>query len=164
MQIRIANRQDEKRIFALITEIGHESGTKLDLETADKDLKNVEASYFGQAGLFLVAEADSKIIALAGANRVDETICALRRICVSKDWRRQGIGHQMMAIIIENARMLDYRKLIVPPLTDAGGQAGGDDFHIGLAAFYKTCGFAPQRSGTSLLSEPMEYSLVQHAR
>ncbi|MCW5833450.1 MAG: hypothetical protein KIS78_13690, partial [Labilithrix sp.] len=67
MQIRIANRQDEPEIRTFVDTIYQKSGSSLNIEEQDSDLRNMEANYFGKEGLFLVAEDNDKIIGIAGA-------------------------------------------------------------------------------------------------
>lgn len=112
MQIRIANRQDEKKIVPFVEEIYNERGIKLDLASVDSDLKNVEANYFGKDGVFLLAEEEQKIIGVAGANMIDDDLCALSRIYVAKDWRRKGIGRQMLNIVVAIAKRFEYKKIV----------------------------------------------------
>ena len=112
MQIRIANRQDEKKLLPFIEEIYKERGKALDLTRADSDLKNVEASYFGKDGVFLLAEEDQKIIGIAGANMMSDDLCALRRIYVAPDWRRKGIARQMLNVILGIARRFEYKRIV----------------------------------------------------
>jgi putative acetyltransferase len=113
MQIRIANRQDEKKIVEFVETIFSEHNLKLDLASLDADLKNVEANYFGKDGAFLVAEHEQKIVGVAAANMIDESTCALRRIYIAKDFRRKGIAAEMLSIIVSILRRLDYKTLIV---------------------------------------------------
>ncbi|PWT94864.1 MAG: hypothetical protein C5B53_12270 [Candidatus Melainabacteria bacterium] len=113
MQIRIANRQDEKKIVEFIEGILSEYQWKLDPASADADLKNVEANYFGKDGAFLIAEHEQKIVGIAAANMFDENSCALRRIYVAKDFRRKGIAGDMFSVIVSIARRLDYKRLVV---------------------------------------------------
>jgi putative acetyltransferase len=113
VQIRIANRQDEKKIVEFVEAIFSEHNSKLDLTSVDADLKNVEANYFGKDGAFLVAEHEQKIVGVAAANMIDENTCALRRIYVAKDFRRKGLASEMLSGVISILRRLDYKKLIV---------------------------------------------------
>jgi putative acetyltransferase len=113
MQIRIANRQDEKKIVEFIERIFSQSNLKLELNSTDADLKSLEANYFGKDGAFLVAEHEQKIVGIAAANMVDEHTCALRRLYVEKDFRRKGVASELLSIIVSIARRLDYKKLVV---------------------------------------------------
>lgn len=112
MQIRIANRQDEKKLVPFVEEIYNEFGVKLDLASVDSDLKNVEANYFGKDGVFLLAEEEQKVIGIAGAHMVSDDLCALRRIYVAKGWRRKGIGRQMLNIVVAIAKRFQYKKIV----------------------------------------------------
>lgn len=113
MQIRIGNKQDEKSVRELISEILLERGESLDLEGRDRDLRQIEIHYFGHDGVFLVAEDDRKVFAFAAAAKHTETACELKRLYVRQDHRRQGIGTQLLQQVISFARNLDYQELVV---------------------------------------------------
>ncbi len=113
MQIRIGNKQDEKSVRELISEILLERGESLDLEAKDRDLRQIEIHYFGHDGVFLVAEEDRKVFAFAAAAKSTETACELKRLYVRQDHRRQGIGTQLLQQVISFARNLDYQELVV---------------------------------------------------
>jgi putative acetyltransferase len=74
-------------------------------------LKNIEAEYFGSDGIFLVIEEDSNIIAFAAARRLNDEICEVRRVFVSKVWRKQGLMLKLFHQIIAFAKRMDYRYL-----------------------------------------------------
>src|SRR6516162_11729063 len=109
MQIRIANRQDEKKILQFASEIKLEFTGESDTPESVADLSNIEASYFGHDGVFLLAEEEGKIVAIAGAKMIDEDVLAVRRICVAKDWRAKGIARQLIKVIIPIAQRLLYK-------------------------------------------------------
>ena len=72
MQIRIANKQDERSLRDFVEAFHKNAGEPFDLKGADRDLAHIEASYFGRDGLFLVAEDDGVVVGLAGARRRDD--------------------------------------------------------------------------------------------
>jgi N-acetylglutamate synthase-like GNAT family acetyltransferase len=150
MQIRIGNRQDEKRVQALAQEICEEFGRAFDLDQGDQDLKNIEAKYFGLDGIFLVVEEEKQIVGFAGAIRKDENHCVLRRICLEKLWRRKGVGRQMIKIVLSHAKQMGFKSVELgenPFQTNNGksSEAISDD----PAKFFSACGFPNLENATT---------------
>ena len=59
---RPANEADQPAIIELITNVYHEYGEQMCLDNADKDLLDIEASYRGKGGEFVVCEMDGQIV------------------------------------------------------------------------------------------------------
>ena len=114
MQIRIGNKQDEPACRELAKGCALEAGIRFDLEEHDADLKNIELSYIGRDGIFLVVEEEQEVIAFAAAARDEnESICLLRRLYVAWPKRGQGIGRKLIDQIVFFAKNLDYKTLLV---------------------------------------------------
>lgn len=111
MQIRLANRQDEKQIQTIFADICSKKGDELDLNSRHKDLRNIEANYFGNEGIFLVAEDDGKIIGFAGAKKVSETFMAVERFYICDANKRDGIDQRFMQVIIPFAQRMFFEKI-----------------------------------------------------
>ena len=107
MQIRIANRQDEPEIRTFVDTIYQKSGSSLNIEEQDSDLRNMEANYFGKEGLFLVAEDNDKIIGIAGARKKTEKVLEFKRLMVADGSGHEEIANEMIDVIVRFApRML----------------------------------------------------------
>jgi len=150
MQIRIGNRQDQKRINPLVETVCGEFGRKFDLEQADQDLKNIERRYFGKDGIFLVVEEEKQIVGLGGALREDGDKFVLKRICLEKPWRRKGIGRQMMKIVLTHAQLLGFESV---ELGDDPFQATNAKSALTSAEdagkFFAACGFPKIEKATA---------------
>ena len=112
MQIRFANRQDEAGVRALL----EDRGVVLDLGGVDKDLHNLDQGYFGQDGIFVVAEDEGKVIAFAGARKLksDNNTLELKRLYISKHdntTARGDIREQFLAIIKNHAYQMDFKTI-----------------------------------------------------
>lgn len=83
MQVRIANRQDEKAIRELAEAFSSTENASFDLKGRDRDLVNIEANYFGKEGLFLVVEADGELRGFAGARSKNEQTLSIERFQTS---------------------------------------------------------------------------------
>jgi N-acetylglutamate synthase-like GNAT family acetyltransferase len=117
MQIRVANRQDEPAIRAIVSEAKVQAGqAEVNLTGADADLSNVDANYFWYDGIFLVAEDDGKIVGLVGAKRgKSEQILELLRLTVSLPYRKQGIARSLLESVLYFAGNFDYEQVIMHP-------------------------------------------------
>ncbi len=111
MQIRVANRQDEKNIQSIFAEICKKKGEELDLSDGHKDLRNIEANYFGNEGLFLLAEEESKLIGIAGARKKNEDTISIDRFYIDDAYKRKGIDQQFMQVIVPFAERMFYKRL-----------------------------------------------------
>lgn len=109
MQIRIANRQDEKKIRALAEAVAGAAGREFDLQGADNDLFNVEANFFGKQGLFLVADRDGEVVAAGGARAKSEDVLEISRfIAAEGESERSEIEAEMLRVIVEFAPRMLY--------------------------------------------------------
>ncbi|MBI1271624.1 hypothetical protein GC174_14450 [bacterium] len=79
MQVRIANRQDEKAIRELAEAFSIAENASFDLKGSDRDLVNIEANYFGKEGLFLVVEEEGELKGFAGARSQNEETLSIER-------------------------------------------------------------------------------------
>lgn len=111
MQIRVANRQDEKQIQSIFAELCSKRSEELDLNSKHQDLRNIEANYFGSEGIFLVAEIDGSIIGFAGAKKVGDTVISIDRFYINDAHKRNGIDLQFMQVILPFAQRMFYEKI-----------------------------------------------------
>lgn len=111
MQIRVANRQDEKQIQSTFAELCSKKNEELDLSSKHSDLRNIEANYFGSEGIFLVAEEDGKIIGFAGAKKSSDPVISVDRFYVNDAYKRSGIDQKFMQVILPFASRMFYEKI-----------------------------------------------------
>lgn len=108
-QIRIANKQDETHIRALAKDALASISQEIDLDGNDADLKNVEWSYFGHDGVFLVLEVNGTVAGFAGAAKVSDDAITIKRLFVRSD--SASDLEALLDMLIEFARKMDYRLL-----------------------------------------------------
>lgn len=116
MQIRIFNRQDDKGLRTLIE---REKGLSLNLDNADKDLRNVEATYFGHGGIFLVAEDEGEVKAYMGARPLSDealnkgpeviTITRLGKAPELSEKEGNDIMESLLKVVLNHAYQMDFR-------------------------------------------------------
>ncbi|MFA6212913.1 MAG: hypothetical protein WCT03_05410 [Candidatus Obscuribacterales bacterium] len=141
MQIRLYSRQDDKEFRKLMQEIYSTQGQELDLDGKDNDLRNVEGSYFGNDGLFLVAEDDGVIKGFCGARIEPGTKVAsgahssneaasnerdtmtIKRLYISDDAiERQTLMDNLLSVVKNHAYQLDFETILLPDALDLAKQ------------------------------------------
>lgn len=115
MQIRIANRQDEKNI----RELKESLSNGIDLKGADSDLVNIEANYFGKNGLFLVVEENGAIVGFGGAKAKDEQVLSIKRMIVSDIEEKEKAEREMLRVIVDFAPRMLFKSIECDTLVDA---------------------------------------------
>ncbi len=137
MQIRLYSRQDDKEFRKLMQEIYSTQGQELDLDGKDNDLRNVEGSYFGNDGLFLVAEDDGVIKGFCGARiepgtkvtsgalssnepaSTERDTMTIKRLYISNDTiERQALMDNLISVVKNHAYQLDFETILLPDALD----------------------------------------------
>lgn len=114
MQVRAANRQDEPLIRNIVFSALEELGITPDPDGRDKDLKNVEQSYFWRDGVCLVAERDGQVVGVVAARRgTTEDELELARLAVYPAARNRGAGRELMKTLLFFAGNMEYKTLVL---------------------------------------------------
>ena len=126
MQIRLYSRQDDKEFRNLMQTICQSQGLEFDLDGKDNDLRNVEGSYFGNDGLFLVAEDNGVIKGFCAARiepgtKVDTSKSFVRdtmnikRLHVNPEIEeRQALIDKFLSVVKNHAYQLDFETILMP--------------------------------------------------
>ena len=110
--MRAANNKDCGRIASLVFGVLREYGLKPDPASTDADIEDIESSYFGRGGTFLVLEAeDGEIVGAYGLYPLDEHTCELRKMYLDKAYRGQGLGRFLLDDALSQARRLGFRRM-----------------------------------------------------
>jgi len=120
--------EDQDAVQALILAGLEEHWGFLD-ESKNPDLKDIAASY--QAGEFLVAWLDNKIVGTGAFVPRSEQTVEIVRMSVVKCMRRQGIGRRVLGELCRRAYQRGYKRVILE--TTATWQS--------TISFYRSCGF-----------------------
>ena len=113
-RLRLANNRDCDNMASLVYGILREYDLKPDPACTDADIKDIESSYFGRGGTFIVLEAeDGSIIGAYGLCPVDEHTCELRKMYLQKAYRGKGLGKLLMEDALSKARQLGFERMVL---------------------------------------------------
>jgi GNAT superfamily N-acetyltransferase len=79
--------------------------------TLNPDLNDIATTYAGAT--FLVARQGERIIGCGALVSRGEGIAEIVRMSVSRDLRGQGVGRQILSALVERARPLGFRRIIL---------------------------------------------------
>jgi len=113
-RLRLASNADCEPIAKLVFGVLNEYGLKPDPASTDADIEDIESSYFGRGGTFLVLEAeDGSIIGAYGLYPLEEHTCELRKMYLHKAYRGKGLGKRLLDDALAKARQLGFRKMVL---------------------------------------------------
>ena len=78
---------------------------------AMSDLDDVQSHYFDNKGTFLVLIDEERVVGSGAIRRLSDDICELKRMWFLKDYRGRGLGTKMAQILLDFARITDYKKV-----------------------------------------------------
>ena len=111
--VREWRNEDSAAIRGLVRETLPEYGFEADPSTSEKDLEDIDASYFRRGGEFFVLELNGAVIGTVGFFGVDGTTCKLRKMYVRKGYRGEGLGKLLLEVAITKATQRGYRAMIL---------------------------------------------------
>ena len=122
MNIREAISSDSENIKNVVFDVLKEYGLDPDPGTTDKDLDEIENSYFSNGGYFGVVEEAGVIVATVGIYKLSESICELRKMYALPSQRGKGLGKKLMHFSLAKAKELGFERIVLEtasPLVEA---------------------------------------------
>ena len=111
-RLRLASNGDCEHIANLVFGVLGEYGLKPDPASTDADIKDIESSYFGRGGTFLVLEAeDGSIVGAYGLYPLEGHACELRKMYLHKAYRGKGLGKLLLEDALTKAKQLGFKKI-----------------------------------------------------
>ena len=138
--IRKANSNDIQVMTALLAELFTiENDFNID---KDKQLRGLELLFQSQDSIIFVAETFERVIGMISMQSMISTVMGgyvglIEDMIVTSEFRGQGIGKQLLTMMIEESIRLGYTRLTL----------GADLRNIPAISFYKTSGFEPSNMG-----------------
>lgn len=112
MRIRPATNADAPAARDLVFSVLAEYGLRGEPGGIDRDLEDIEGSYFAQGGLFEVVENDAgRLVGTAGLMPIGEGVGELRKMYLLRETRGQGLGKQLLERMLEAARQRGYKRV-----------------------------------------------------
>ncbi len=105
----------------------------LDLQHYDDELACLERKYGPPEGRLYLARWDGEAAGCAGLRKLDENRCELKRLYVRPAFRGRQIGEALLRRLIEDARAIGYRQMLLDTLPFMGSALG----------LYRRFGFHP---------------------
>jgi GNAT superfamily N-acetyltransferase len=107
------------------------TGPAQDEAMLDSDLDDIAGVYTGNRGDFLVGTENGEIVVIGAVRKYTEDCGELKRLRVRRDRQRRGLGQAMMLRLVERARELGYKELILDSLPD----------NLPARRLFEKCGF-----------------------
>ncbi len=117
------DRQDEVReLFTeythMLVELDPKFQKSLDEQNYDEELEHLEEKYGLPGGRLYLAWQDGQLAGCVGMKRLDERTGELKRLYVRPAFRGQHLGRKLVERIIEDARSLGYRRLMLDTMPE----------------------------------------------
>lgn len=109
--IRKCHPNDQEATRGLIVKIMSHEFHKESQNFPTDDLGDICSSYGKMGEAFFVAQENGKIVGTIGVKQEDERTALMRRLFVDVEYRRKGIGSQLINRAIEFSREVGYDEL-----------------------------------------------------
>ena len=103
----------------------------LNIQNYDEEIAHLEHKYGEPAGRLYLARWNGETAGCIGLRRIDEEACEMKRLYVYPAFRGRHIAEALTARIIDDARAIGYRSMLLDTLP----------FLQGALALYKKLGF-----------------------
>lgn len=100
-------------------------------QSANSDLYSIKAEYLDRNGEFIIAEIADNIVGYGAYLPIDEQTIEIKRMRVSPEWHREGIGEALLDSLLSKASKNGFNKAIL----------NTDTRMTGAIALYKKAGF-----------------------
>ncbi|HUR37485.1 MAG TPA: GNAT family N-acetyltransferase, partial [Terriglobales bacterium] len=100
----------------LFQEYAASLGFSLCFQGFDKELAGLPGDYAPPHGRLLLAEVDGQVAGCAGLHPFgpsEDKTCEVKRLFVRPEFRGQQIGKQLMDAVLEAAREIGYRRMLL---------------------------------------------------
>jgi putative acetyltransferase len=91
-------------------------GEDLCFQSFDAELQQLEQMYGPPSGALLLAVEDDVYGGCIALRSKGHEVCEMKRLYVTDDFKGRGLGRQLAEAIIEKARVLGYKKMVLDTL------------------------------------------------
>lgn len=100
----------------LIEEYAAALDLDLSFQGFDQEIEQLPSEYGPPTGAFLLAVEDGRCIGCVGVHRFSDQVGEIKRLYVAPAGRGRGIARALVERIVESARQLGYRRLLLDTL------------------------------------------------
>lgn len=104
----LAETSDFKAVRDLFQEYESQLGFDLGFQHFDQELANLPGGYARPGGCLLMAEFRDLPAGCVGVRAFSGSICEMKRLYVRPDFRGMGLGRQLAARAVDEARAMGY--------------------------------------------------------
>lgn len=97
-----------EQVRALFEEYARSLGFSLCFQEFDRELAGLPGYYAPPEGRLIIAYGDNKPAGCVALRPIEGSICEMKRLYVRPEFRHTGLGRQLAARIIEDARGRNY--------------------------------------------------------
>lgn len=94
--------------ISLFQEYANSLNISLAFQNFDEELNIINSMYGSPTGCLLLVYDNELPIACAAYRKIGEDICELKRMYIKSDYRRKGIGQEIMNILCTHAKLNGY--------------------------------------------------------
>lgn len=140
-KLRNENVDDVKKLFKEYSSI---KGAEVCFVSFEKELLNLSEIYSLPKGCINVAYYENIPVGCVGVKSINEAKCEMKRLYVKPQYRKSGIGKELIESAIKTAKELGYQYLSLETLPEIMGNA---------VRLYKKLGFkeVSNSSGLSIM-------------
>ena len=94
--------------ISLFQEYANSLNISLAFQNFDEELNIINSMYGSPTGCLLLVYDNELPIACAAYRKIGEDICELKRMYIKPDYRRKGVGQEIMNILCTRAKLNGY--------------------------------------------------------
>ena len=95
--------------ISLFQEYANSLNISLAFQHFDEELNIINSMYGSPTGCLLLVYDNELPVACAAYRKIGEDICELKRMYIKPDYRRKGIGQEIMNILCTRSKLNGYR-------------------------------------------------------
>lgn len=93
-------------------------GINLCFQGFEKELANLPGKYSKPDGRLFLISVDGQIAGCAALRKLSGEICEMKRLFARRNFRGSGLGKMLIEKLIEEARLIGYKKIRLDTLPD----------------------------------------------